>query len=217
MVTTKEGDNSSILIDQGGDKKFFAMIPKIVFFLGLNPYDLALYLFMKQSVGESETSYCAFSTSSMSKILGISIGQIVNSKKKLREAGLIEIVEEENTAGKPRHMIFIRDIWELNLFFCGQTSLYKVQTSLYEVQTSLYEVQTSLYEVQTSLYEPKKNKEEEPYKKNKIPRSGERADTKKPGPESGVFDPVLEEKLKVWDEKAAARKAEYERRLAERR
>ncbi len=131
--------NTVILEESPRDN--FTMIPNIVLNIGLGPYGVALYTYLRQIAGESGA--CWRSTETMARESGISVGKVVSCKRALEAAGLIRIHEEPCSSGV-RHVITIVDIWDRNhQFYQGR----KAKPSPGEVEPSPGEVEPSPGEV----------------------------------------------------------------------
>lgn len=63
--------------------KYFAMIPHVIYELGLDSYDIALYCLLKRI--SCENSYCTYSNENLAKMLKISVAKLKRIKKKLSE------------------------------------------------------------------------------------------------------------------------------------
>ena len=103
-------------MDASNDKKYFTIIPNILWAedLKLTAHDLILYTTIKKVAGENGT--CFMSTYSLAKEAKMSTGQVSKSKQKLAGAGLIEIVtKRRNARGWPVDHITITDIWSRNI------------------------------------------------------------------------------------------------------
>lgn len=121
--------------DHGDLRKYFAAIPNIVFTLGLNPYELALYAHFKQAAGDSG-GVCWKSRATIAREAGMSAGMVTKarqalerSRSELNGASLITVQEEPSkTGGNPTCAVTITDVWPLNMA--------KYSTSPHDVATS---------------------------------------------------------------------------------
>jgi hypothetical protein len=127
--------------DPGGDlRKYFAAIPNIVFTLGLNPYELALYAHFKQAAGD-DGGVCWKSRATISRESGMSAGMVTKARVALEkprpELGgmpLITVTEEPSkTGGHPTCAATITDIWPINMA--------KFSTSPRDLATSHHDVE----------------------------------------------------------------------------
>jgi hypothetical protein len=108
--------------DNGDLRKYFTAIPNIVFQLGLNPYELALYSHLKQAAGD-DGGVCWKSRATIAKEAGMSPGMVTKARQALevkrKELGgkpLIVVCEEPSkSGGHPTCRITITDIWALNM------------------------------------------------------------------------------------------------------
>jgi hypothetical protein len=112
--------NRHSVTDNGDLRKYYAAIPNIVFKLGLNPYELALYVYLKQVAGEDRA--CWKSTATIAKEIGMGAGTVSKIKTSLAapraEIGnkpLIMITTEMQNGGNANHVITITDIWPENM------------------------------------------------------------------------------------------------------
>lgn len=107
--------------DKGDARKYFTVIPNVVYSLNLTPHELALYNLLKRTAGEGGT--CWKSTATLAKEANMSAGSVSNAKDNLCKprAGignepLITVTEEKNEkGGKPRHIITMTDVWPYNV------------------------------------------------------------------------------------------------------
>lgn len=111
------------VIDQGDAKKYFTQIPNIVFDIGLNPQELALYAHLKRTIGANNERKCHKSTRRLAIETGMGTGSVSRAKASLQlrrgEIGnrpLIRVHERINPhGGKPYDEITITDIWRVNM------------------------------------------------------------------------------------------------------
>jgi hypothetical protein len=106
--------------DDGDPRKYYAAIPNIVLRIGLSPYELSLYVYLKQVAGEG--GVCWKSTATIAKDLHIGAGTISRTKialaqprAELNNKPLIVITTEMQNGGNPNHAITITDIWPENM------------------------------------------------------------------------------------------------------
>jgi DNA-binding transcriptional MocR family regulator len=100
-------------LDKSRDRKYFTILPNIIFKLDLTVQDIALYTTIKKVAGEE--GECFMTTRRLAQEARISAGQVSKSKKRLADRGLIEIVTRPRTPnGKPVDHITITDIWVRN-------------------------------------------------------------------------------------------------------
>lgn len=107
--------------DAGMPHKYFSTTPKIIFTLGLTPFEFTLYSYLKETAGDN--GRCWKSTERLAEETSMSAGMVSKVKdslakprKELNGKALITITEEENTnGGSPRHIITITDIWPENM------------------------------------------------------------------------------------------------------
>lgn len=122
--------------DDGDLQKYYAAIPNIVFDLGLNPYELALYGHFKRAAGNKKVGVCWKSRATIARESGMSSGMVTKARQALEmpraELGgkpLITVTEEPSkTGGKPTCRVAMSDIWLENMS--------KFSTSPYDIATS---------------------------------------------------------------------------------
>lgn len=108
--------------DNGDLRKYYAAIPNIIFKLGLDPYELALYAHFKQAAGD-DGGVCWKSRATIAKEAGMSVGMVTKARAALEmprpEFGgrpLITVTDEPSkTGGKPTCRIAITDVWAVNM------------------------------------------------------------------------------------------------------
>jgi hypothetical protein len=124
------------LIDRSRDPRYFAMIPYILFELGLSTDALALYVYMKRRAGENAGGECRTSTRRIAKELHIGLSTVVKAKKELlavtEPMPLLSLVEVPSKRGKPSHHITVLDIWEYNNAFFGMPSSPEIAAKIYD-------------------------------------------------------------------------------------
>ncbi len=154
--------HSFTFIDASNDKKYFTIIPNILWAedLKLTAHDLLLYTTIKKVAGEA--GVCFMSTRRLAKEAKMSTGQVSTSKQHLANTGLVEIVtKRRNSNGWPVDHITVTDIWGRNIeYFQKRSPGEQTPQSVHQVNTS--SVNCSLGERNCSPGET----EEEPLKKN---------------------------------------------------
>lgn len=91
-------------------------IPNIVFEMGLNPYELAIYCHMKRTAGDGGT--CFKSCQRLSNEVGCHRSKFIEVKKSLQEKGLIRITHrKKEDGGCTSDVITIIDLWPRNVQF----------------------------------------------------------------------------------------------------
>lgn len=112
--------NKHSVTDHGDPRKYYAAIPNIVFRIGLNPWELALYCYLKQVAGEDKS--CWKSTATIAKEVGMGAGTVSKAKTSLAaqrpqlgNKSLIMITSEMQNGGNANHVITITDIWPENM------------------------------------------------------------------------------------------------------
>src|SRR5690349_13797221 len=106
--------------DDGDSRKYYAAIPNIVFRIGLNPYEISLYVYLKTVAGED--GVCWKSTATIARELKMGVGTVSRTKTLLAQPyealggkPLIVIATEMQNGGNPNHAITITDIWPENM------------------------------------------------------------------------------------------------------
>lgn len=115
-------DGSEIIdeITEEAPHDYFAMLPKVVEYLGLSPYAYRLYCHFKQITGER--GKCTRSTLTLAEECLMSAGSVSNAKRELTSTTppLIRITNIAQPGGIG-HRITITDIWGVNhAFFNGE-------------------------------------------------------------------------------------------------
>lgn len=121
--------------DQGDLRKIFAAIPRIVFTLGLNPYEFTLYAYLKDTARENGA--CWKSRATIAKESGMSSGMVTKARQALEkprpELGGLPLItvsdEPTKGGGLPTCCVSITDIWGV-----GTTSPHDVATSHHDRQ-----------------------------------------------------------------------------------
>lgn len=158
--------------DNGDLLKYYAAIPNIVFDLGLNPYEIALYTHFKRAAGNRSSGVCWKSRATIAKETGMSAGMVTKARQaleaprpELHGRPLITVSEEASkTGGKPTCRITISDIWAVNMSKFSP-SPHDIAPSLHDVEVgapSPHDEQRHTVTIATSPHVPK----EEPLKKN---------------------------------------------------
>lgn len=155
--------------DAGDLRKYFAAIPNIVFMLGLNPYELALYAHFKQAAGDNG-GVCWKSRATIAKESGMSAGMVSKARvalekprSELNEQPLIIATEQINPkGGKSTWHIAITDIWAINMgrFTPSPHDVANNSTSL-SVSTTSPHVRDNV-----TTRDQRKTQEEKPKKKS---------------------------------------------------
>lgn len=139
--------------NNSADRNNFTIIPNFVFTIGLSPYALSLYAYIKQTTGES--GRCYKSTSTIADDLKMSAGMVTKAKQELKSNGLVEIeLVKQSHGGKDYHSITILDVWQRNAVTIAER---KKERSQGEQANSPSEIASSPYEFANSPSEPIKN------------------------------------------------------------
>jgi hypothetical protein len=123
------------LTDKSGDRKYYAMIPHLIYELGLSAKAIVLYCYIKRVVGEC--GECWQSTRTIAKKLKMSMGSVSKAKNELAAikypVQLIDIQEVKSSRGKPSHHITILDIWQFNEEYFGGAKTPEMANLTYEL------------------------------------------------------------------------------------
>jgi Helix-turn-helix domain len=121
------------ILDNGDERKYFALIPNMIDEMGLSPYAVRLYLHIKRRTGEVPGGVCFETSSNIAKICKMSTGSVSNAKKELRAAGLITIAQRKRGHGEfDGHDITINDIWAVNILKYTASSSGEQEGSTHE-------------------------------------------------------------------------------------
>lgn len=150
------------IIDSGDLRKYRAEIPNIIFVLGLTPFELTLYVYLKRVAGDGGVCFKANDT--IAEETNMSAGMVSKVKESLKRRHLLLknkpliVVEEEPNprGGKPLHHIRLVNIWADNFAYFGQQA-----SSQDELASSPHERASSHGEVASSPHEVKKEPREE--------------------------------------------------------
>lgn len=174
--------NKHSVVDHGDLRKYFAAIPNIVFKLGLNPYELALYAHFKQAAGD-DGGVCWKSRATIAKEAGMSSGMVTKARQSLEAVRpeldgrpLITVLEEASkSGGKTTCRVSITDIWALNMskYSTSPHDVDSLAPSPHDQRRHTVTEQRHHTTTSTSPHDHKEELlEEEPIKKN--PEEGER-------------------------------------------
>lgn len=102
------------LDDQSADRKYFTIIPQVVWAIARDPYELALWCVVKMIAGDE--GECYISTDDLATLAMMSTGKVSQCRKRLLSTGLLA-GELRRDPGYPQpvwHLV-IPDLWRLNL------------------------------------------------------------------------------------------------------
>jgi len=161
---------SNNLRDESQDKKYFVIVPQIVWSRCDSVYELALWFTIKMIA--SDTGECFLSTEDLAIAAMMSTGKVSECRKSLLEKELIKgHLRKDPGYPQPVWRLSIPDLWEENISWRkGNDSLkgrldYKAyQKRLHHVKPSPDEEGTPPDEEGTPPDETKKNHKEEPQK-----------------------------------------------------
>lgn len=149
--------NRHSVTDEGDLRQYYAAIPNIVLQLGLNPFELALYVHFKQAAGD-KGGVCWKSRATIARESGMSSGMVTKARqaleKKRPQLGgrpLIRVKEESSkTGGKPTVQVTITNIWGAN-FAKFSPSYHDVDTKHSTSPDDVQGVPPSLHDVDLAL------------------------------------------------------------------
>jgi Helix-turn-helix domain len=160
--------NKHSVFDDGDPRKYYAAIPNIICRIGLNPYEIALYVYLKTVAGED--GICWKSTATIAKELKMGAGtvsRIKTSLARLREAlggkALILISTEMQNGGNPNHAITITDIWPENMTELARVRVGKATRSTEEPRVPQGNGRVPQAKATRSTGEPKNNPRRKPH------------------------------------------------------
>lgn len=101
-------------IDKTADRKYFTIIPNVIWTMNLSSIAFRLYTTIKKIAGEN--GLCFMGTRRLAREAGISAGSVSTAKHELERAGLITIVRRKrSTSGQPIDHVQVSDIWPQNM------------------------------------------------------------------------------------------------------
>lgn len=163
--------NRHSVTDNGDLRKYYAAIPNIVLTLGLNPFELALYVHFKQAAGD-DGGACWKSRATIARESGMSSGMVTKARQaleikrpELKGRALITVTEEASkSGGRPTCRVTITDVWALNMSQkpTSPHDIGPLAPSPHDVATSPHDRQRHHTTLATSPHDLK----EEPMKKN---------------------------------------------------
>lgn len=123
------------LFDESGDRKYFTIVPNIVFSKDLSLADFKLYSTIKKIAGPAGT--CYMSTKRLAEEAGMSMGAVSKSKQKLKDEGLITIIRRKRSGqGHAINHVTIVDIWEENILHYMKASPGETEEEPYGINNS---------------------------------------------------------------------------------
>jgi len=99
------GTQNTVMLEESPHDNF-TVIPDDIFNMGLGPYDVALYVYMKRVASGSVV--CRHSTQALARKSGIGMIQVLKSERALEAAGLIRIQKEPYRGGVRRIITIVR-------------------------------------------------------------------------------------------------------------
>ena len=170
-TSSATSDATVQIIDEGDERKYYTQIPNIIFTLGLSPFELTLYCYLKKVAGASGGK-CWQKTATLAKATNMGDGSVSRAKAELSKPraelngkSLIVIDEEANRhGGKRHHVIRLTNIWLENVALFERehpTSPREIPISTKRRPISTVEIASSTVESGISTVEIKKNPPEE--------------------------------------------------------
>ncbi|MBA3354313.1 MAG: helix-turn-helix domain-containing protein [Blastocatellia bacterium] len=140
-------------------RSHFAMVPNIVFQMGLPVYALGLYVHVVSTAGTK--GECFKSARTLAKALKCSVGTITNAKRELlRRHGMIgfkPLIEirslPRRNGGKPYHVITPVPIWDNNERYYARRDAQKYGSMDAQLTTDVQNVPTPPAELASSLHD----------------------------------------------------------------
>jgi hypothetical protein len=106
------------LRDGGNLRKYYVAIPNLVLTLGLRPFELALYIHIKQAAGD-DGGVCWKSRNTMARESGMSSGMVTKARRSLElpraELGGKSLITVAKESKSSTLRASITNIWELNM------------------------------------------------------------------------------------------------------
>ncbi len=102
------------LDDQSADRRYFVIIPQVVWAITQDPYELALWAVVKMIAGDE--GECYISTEDLATLAMMSTGKVSQCRKRLLDTGLLagELRRDPGYRQQVWHLV-IPDLWRLNL------------------------------------------------------------------------------------------------------
>ena len=111
---TTDNNQGNFIRDGSADRRYFTILPNILWTKGLSLTAFKLYATIKKVAGEK--GVCYMSTRRLAAEADISVGAVSEAKRALHETGLISIIcHKQSATGQPVDHIRITDIWEENV------------------------------------------------------------------------------------------------------
>lgn len=165
-------------IDDGDSRRYWTQVPNIVFTLGLSPYELTLYVHLKQTAGAD--GLCWKSTATLARETKMSAGMISKAKGTLERGfsqlggkSLINVTIAPNPhGGYERHLITLTDVWPENVaHFASSPDEHVIEEPSSQGERHVHDVNAQVHDVNvtSSPHEPNKN----PINKNPIIKTPE--------------------------------------------
>jgi hypothetical protein len=173
--------NGVQLEDRTNDRKYFTMLPNVLWEMGLSCYDLALYAYVKRVAGEA--GICWHSMRDLAKQTGMSLSAIDDSRKTLEAKGLITCTKRKhNETGWAGWHISIVDVWQKNMETMTQKCYQDKQSEVLPPVTDTAKVLPPVTDTakvlppvtDTAQKCSQDARKEEPYKNKKNQREEER-------------------------------------------
>lgn len=106
-------DEINHLTDHTDGRKYWGQPPHLLIALGFPCEDRSLYGYIQMVCGMSGGKPCKKTTRQLAKGADISVGKVVECKRRLRDSGIIGWTEYPTTNGAG-HAIELLDVWDIN-------------------------------------------------------------------------------------------------------
>src|SRR5574338_694972 len=93
--------------DRSNDRRYFSIVPRIVWAMSRTAYDLALWVVIKDVCGED--GECYLTTTQLATLSMMSEGQVSDSREHLLKSGLLEGEKKVSSNNQPLWHIRIPD------------------------------------------------------------------------------------------------------------
>ena len=115
-------DETNKLENKSGDAKYFTLVPRIVQLLKRDPYDLALWVTIKEICGGDDSGReCYLSTEQLAILSGMSEGKVIDCRRYLIAQGLLEgNIHKDPGYPQPVWHLKVPDVWGRNTIMAQQ-------------------------------------------------------------------------------------------------
>ena len=115
-------DETNKLENKSGDAKYFTLVPRILQLLKRDPYDLALWVTIKEICGGDDSGReCYLSTEQLAILSGMSEGKVIDCRRYLIAQGLLEgNIHKDPGYPQPVWHLKVPDVWGRNTIMAQQ-------------------------------------------------------------------------------------------------